>query len=135
MSLSTKLLLLTLFITSSVCLQLPFNLPFFKQKEALTTDQLEPSVTTPRIAIIGAGAGGSSAAFWISKAKQRFGIDVEIDVYERASYIGGRECLYFCSLVATCHDIQEAPLYTLIMTLRSPQWNWGRQYLSMQTRT
>lgn len=91
MTLPTKLLLLTLFITSTVCLQLPFKLPFFKQKEALTIGQLEPDVT-PRIAIIGAGAGGSSAAFWISKAKQRFGIDVEIDVYERASYIGGREC-------------------------------------------
>ncbi|KAL0950719.1 hypothetical protein HGRIS_007495 [Hohenbuehelia grisea] len=43
-----------------------------------------------RIAIVGAGAGGSSAAYWISRAKERFGLDVEIDVYEREGYIGGR---------------------------------------------
>ncbi|KAK1218693.1 hypothetical protein PQX77_018592 [Marasmius sp. AFHP31] len=46
--------------------------------------------STPRIAIVGAGAGGSSAAFWIAKAKERFGVDVEIDVYEQNSYVGGR---------------------------------------------
>ncbi|KAL4068392.1 Prenylcysteine lyase-domain-containing protein [Scleroderma yunnanense] len=89
MSLLTRLTLLSLFISTVLCFQLPFKIPFFKQKETLTALQLEPDVI-PRIAIIGAGAGGSSAAFWISKAKQRFGIDVEIDVYERASYIGGR---------------------------------------------
>ncbi|KAI9428756.1 FAD/NAD(P)-binding domain-containing protein, partial [Russula earlei] len=44
----------------------------------------------PRIAIIGAGAGGSSAAFWISKAKERYNLDVTVDVYERSDYIGGR---------------------------------------------
>lgn len=43
-----------------------------------------------RIAIIGAGAGGSSAAFWISKAKERYGLDVKVDIYERNNYIGGR---------------------------------------------
>jgi len=46
---------------------------------------------TPRVAIIGAGAGGSSAAFWISKAKERFGLDVAVDVYESSDYVGGRE--------------------------------------------
>ena len=45
---------------------------------------------TPRLAIVGAGAAGSSAAFWISKAKERFGLNVDIDVYERNDYIGGR---------------------------------------------
>jgi len=45
---------------------------------------------TPRLAIVGAGAAGSSAAFWISKAKERFGLDIDIDVYERNDYIGGR---------------------------------------------
>ncbi|KAK0506014.1 Prenylcysteine lyase-domain-containing protein [Armillaria luteobubalina] len=63
---------------------LPFKVPFLKNK-------LDDDVTTPpRIAIIGAGAAGSSAAFWISKAKERFGLDLEVDVYERSSYIGGR---------------------------------------------
>ena len=46
-----------------------------------------------RIAVIGAGAAGSSAAFWLSKARARLGVNFEIDVYESGSYIGGRECL------------------------------------------
>jgi prenylcysteine oxidase/farnesylcysteine lyase len=49
----------------------------------------------PRIAIIGAGAGGSSAAFWLSKAKARLEVNFEIDVYESRGYIGGRECPSF----------------------------------------
>ena len=48
---------------------------------------------SPRIAIIGAGAGGSSAAFWIAKAKERYGLDIAIDIYERNDYIGGRKSL------------------------------------------
>jgi pyruvate/2-oxoglutarate dehydrogenase complex dihydrolipoamide dehydrogenase (E3) component len=44
-----------------------------------------------RIAIVGAGAGGSSAAFWLHKAKERFGYDIEVDVYEQHDYIGGSE--------------------------------------------
>lgn len=43
----------------------------------------------PRVAIIGAGAAGSSAAFWISKAAERLGKDIVIDVFERSNYIGG----------------------------------------------
>lgn len=46
---------------------------------------------SPRVAIIGAGAGGSSAAFWIAKAKERNGLNVAIDIYERSDYIGGRK--------------------------------------------
>jgi 2-polyprenyl-6-methoxyphenol hydroxylase-like FAD-dependent oxidoreductase len=70
---------------------LPFELPFglFSSKSVQNTTTT-PSSSTPRIAIIGAGAGGSSAAFWISKAKERFGLDVQVDVYETADYIGGR---------------------------------------------
>lgn len=51
--------------------------------------------STPRIAIVGAGAGGTSAAFWIAKAKERFNLEVEIDVYESSDYVGGRTC---CSI-------------------------------------
>jgi prenylcysteine oxidase/farnesylcysteine lyase len=53
------------------------------------------TVPSPRIAIIGAGAGGSSAAFWISKAKERHGLDVAIDVFERSDYVGGRKLNIF----------------------------------------
>lgn len=67
--------------------QLPFKVPFL-QSNLDTTDL---AGATPKIAIIGAGAGGSSAAFWISKAKERFGLDVDVDIYESRSYIGGRE--------------------------------------------
>ncbi|KAH7910709.1 FAD/NAD(P)-binding domain-containing protein [Hygrophoropsis aurantiaca] len=82
-----KLILYSLLVSSSFAFQFPFKVPFFKSKDAIIAEQAQG---TPRIAIIGAGAGGSSAAFWISKAKERFGIDVEIDVYERAGYVGGR---------------------------------------------
>ena len=51
----------------------------------------ETPTVLPRVAIIGAGAGGSSAAFWISKANERFGLGVAIDVYDKEEYIGGRE--------------------------------------------
>lgn len=88
-----RLFIYSLFICSSLAFQLPFSIPLFKSKDTAHTEQ--PQVS-PRIAIIGAGAGGSSAAFWISKAKEKFGIDVEIDVYERSDYIGGRKFLASC---------------------------------------
>ncbi|KAJ3575893.1 hypothetical protein NP233_g794 [Leucocoprinus birnbaumii] len=56
---------------------------------------LEEPPASPRVAIIGAGAGGSSAAFWISKAKERFGLDIDVDVYERNDYIGGRSTVVY----------------------------------------
>ncbi|KAG6812064.1 hypothetical protein H0H92_004595 [Tricholoma furcatifolium] len=82
---------LLLFLPASYAFQLPFQIPFFSKKPVAEVTEEQVVVTaTPRIAIIGAGAGGSSAAFWISKARERFGIDVELDVYEKESYIGGR---------------------------------------------
>lgn len=86
-----RIILYASLIGPSIAIQFPFKLPLFKSTQQIVLE--EPVVNaTPRIAIIGAGAGGSSAAFWISKAKQRSQTDVEVDVYERASYIGGREC-------------------------------------------
>jgi NAD(P)-binding Rossmann-like domain len=54
---------------------------------------LQPVNTTNqlRVAIVGAGAAGSSAAFWISKAAERLGKDIAVDVYESSDYIGGSE--------------------------------------------
>ncbi|KAF7986244.1 hypothetical protein HWV62_38711 [Athelia sp. TMB] len=78
--------------SSSLAFQLPFKLPFFKS-DSVTQEVLEaevPTITQPRIAIIGAGAGGSSAAYWISKAKERYGFDVQVDVFDKSDYIGGR---------------------------------------------
>ncbi|KAL1939239.1 hypothetical protein VTO73DRAFT_10042 [Trametes versicolor] len=78
--------------------QLPFNIPFFGGSQTpLTAPQLPDTDTTVpnRIAIIGAGAGGSSAAFWIAKAKERHGLDVEVDVYDKNAYVGGRSTTVF----------------------------------------
>ncbi|KAJ7225895.1 Prenylcysteine lyase-domain-containing protein, partial [Mycena pura] len=73
--------------------QLPFKLPFFGSRTAEQQQPL-PLASKTRIAIIGAGAGGTSAAFWISKAQERFGLNVEVDLYERESYVGGRTVVY-----------------------------------------
>lgn len=87
-----KGLTLLLLIPGALGVQLPFELPsFFKSKQAVINVVEETPAATARVAIIGAGAGGSSAAFWIGKAKERFGIDVEVDVYDQNDYIGGSE--------------------------------------------
>ncbi|KAH0838635.1 FAD/NAD(P)-binding domain-containing protein [Lanmaoa asiatica] len=85
----TRIILYVSLISPSIAFQFPFKLPYFKSSQTIVAEEQAVS-TTPRIAIIGAGAAGSSAAFWLSKAKQRSEIDVEVDVYERESYIGGR---------------------------------------------
>jgi prenylcysteine oxidase / farnesylcysteine lyase len=63
--------------------QFPLSLPFL---------QLPWSASRPhRVAIIGAGAGGSSAAFWLTRAQNRTPEhSVYIDVFEKELYIGGR---------------------------------------------
>ncbi|QRW00032.1 prenylcysteine lyase [Ceratobasidium sp. AG-Ba] len=43
-----------------------------------------------RVAIIGAGAAGSSAAFWLSKAKSRLNENITVTIYDKNDYIGGR---------------------------------------------
>ncbi|KAH9964500.1 hypothetical protein BC827DRAFT_1265775 [Russula dissimulans] len=74
----------------SLCLGLfPRILGLPGPPKPIPTLDVVPTSRLPSIVIIGAGAGGSSAAFWISKAKKRFGLDVGIDIYERSDYIGG----------------------------------------------
>ena len=84
---------------SSLALQLTFKFPFVEFEPKVSDDTQSPVESAgpkpDRIAIIGAGAGGSSAAFWISQAK-RFGLDVEVDVFDREAYVGGSE-LAMCS--------------------------------------
>ncbi|KAG5339896.1 hypothetical protein C0989_003043 [Termitomyces sp. Mn162] len=78
-------------LPTCLAFQLPFHLPFFTRNESLTKPTEHVVINdVPRVAVIGAGAGGSSAAFWISKAKERFNVSIEVDVFEKASYIGGR---------------------------------------------
>ncbi|KAJ7101021.1 Prenylcysteine lyase-domain-containing protein [Mycena crocata] len=73
--------------------QLPFKVPFFNHSSG--QQPLQSANAKPRIAIIGGGAAGASSAYWISKAQERFGIDVEVDLYERESYIGGRSTIVY----------------------------------------
>jgi ribulose 1,5-bisphosphate synthetase/thiazole synthase len=62
-----------------------------------------------RIAVIGAGAAGSSAAFWISKGKERNGLNIEVDIYDKNNYIGGRMSHSFSSRSSLMPGQQEAP--------------------------
>ena len=83
-----------------------FRLPFSSESGPLSAaagsqtvlESAEAKTSPLRIAIIGAGSGGSSAAFWIAKAKERHQQNVHVDVYERSDYIGGR-MYYYCSFV------------------------------------
>ncbi|KAK2461697.1 hypothetical protein APHAL10511_006160 [Amanita phalloides] len=90
-----RTIILLLFVPSCLAFQFPFSIPdIFKPKvQPFVFDSVPPA--TPRIAIIGAGAGGSSAAFWLSKAKQRSGLDIEVDIYEQSSYVGGRSTIVY----------------------------------------
>lgn len=95
MYLSTVVLVVYGLSEAAAAFKLPFHLPWVS---ARSNDEQVPLAlpvvedTTPRIAIVGAGAGGASAAFWIGKAKERYGLNVEIDIFDSNPYIGGREC-------------------------------------------
>jgi prenylcysteine oxidase / farnesylcysteine lyase len=73
---------------------IPLQVPFDLGKLNGSTEAAEstrPPQTPSSVAIIGAGAGGSSAAFWIGLAKARWGLDIDVDVYESLDRVGGRE--------------------------------------------
>jgi len=84
-----------LLLPGAIAFELPFKVSKLFSSTAAAASEKPAVVATPRVAIIGAGAGGSSAAFWISKAKERYGFDVEVDVYEASNYIGGRKSSCF----------------------------------------
>jgi len=80
-------------------LSLPFRLPswlrFGGRSNALTIDSGKPWYNASKtVAIIGAGAGGSSAAFFIAKAKQRYGIDIDTHIYDKNELVGGGVSLF-----------------------------------------
>lgn len=96
MYLSTYLLATYGLLEATAAFNLPFHLPWASarinsEQASLVASPLQEQVATNRIAIVGAGAGGSSAAFFIGKAKERYGLDVEVDIFDSNSYIGGRE--------------------------------------------
>ena len=92
---ATYVLLAYTWVQVAGAFKLPFHIPWVSA--ALGEDEQKPltlshEALSSRIAVIGAGAGGSAAAFWVGKAKERFGLDVEIDVFDSNPYIGGRTC-------------------------------------------
>lgn len=125
-------ILLTYLISTTYAFQFPFSIPKLFSSHPTVVPNAEQVLvpTTPRIAIIGAGAGGSSAAFWISKAVERFGVDVEIDVYDDKDYIGGRELGIFSSLCrGLFQPMQEARSYTRMTIHLFPNLNLARPFL------
>ncbi|KAF8504494.1 FAD/NAD(P)-binding domain-containing protein [Russula emetica] len=91
---TSRITLFVLVVASvSHAFQFPFDLNSLRRltrPQTPLSDAVPVPPRSPRVAIIGAGAGGSSAAFWIAKAKERNGLDVAVDIYERNDYIGGR---------------------------------------------
>ncbi|KAL7412229.1 Prenylcysteine lyase-domain-containing protein [Mrakia frigida] len=91
---------LVLFVTSSLWPSSSFSSPSLSTSPSIITSP--PSKPRPppaiphkakRVAIVGAGASGSSAAFFLSRAAREAGLKdgaLEIVVYERNNYIGGR---------------------------------------------
>ncbi|KGO70506.1 Prenylcysteine oxidase [Penicillium italicum] len=81
---------------------MPRRVPFFLYSvlaillvsfgNAAEQEQLRGAIsTTPkRVAIIGAGAGGSFAAYQLRKLADEADLPINITVYERESYVGGR---------------------------------------------
>jgi prenylcysteine oxidase/farnesylcysteine lyase len=42
------------------------------------------------ILIVGAGAGGASTAYHLARAAGNMGTEVNIEIFERSNYVGGR---------------------------------------------
>ncbi|CAI6338794.1 unnamed protein product [Periconia digitata] len=53
-------------------------------------ERLSERAAAKKVAIIGAGAAGSSAAFHLAQYAREADIPTQIDVYERSSHVGGR---------------------------------------------
>ncbi len=87
---SSSLLVASALSLTASAINLPFSFEWLVSgaKDA-SLGALTAEVVPHKIAVIGAGAGGSSTAFWIQKAKSRAGVNVEVDVYERSGYVGG----------------------------------------------
>ncbi|KAE8450069.1 hypothetical protein EG329_007209 [Mollisiaceae sp. DMI_Dod_QoI] len=66
----------------------PFSSVVFAKTDSADTLYADP--TAKRIAIIGAGAAGSSTAYYVQQYANQSGIPINITVFERNSYVGGR---------------------------------------------
>jgi predicted NAD/FAD-dependent oxidoreductase len=114
-----SLIILLLCFSTTNAFQFPLSIPFLP---------LPWSSTPPhRIAIIGAGAGGSSAAFWLARAQNRTPeYSVDIEVFEKETYVGGRAFFrtYNCGVFMN-NEARYLPQGALLSTLMS-LWNMTR---------
>lgn len=98
------------FVVVATAFQFPSWLPFVYSVDPQAVLNLpSPEPSSERIAIIGAGAAGSSAAFWLARAKERHGLDIEVDIFEKTGLVGGSEyavlCL-FCTNPCACSEVE-----------------------------
>ncbi|KAF8866212.1 Prenylcysteine oxidase [Acephala macrosclerotiorum] len=68
----------------------PFSSVAFAKTDDADGSNIYADPTAKRIAIIGAGAAGSSTAYYLQQYANKSGIPINITVFERSSYIGGR---------------------------------------------
>ncbi|KAH7369965.1 Prenylcysteine lyase-domain-containing protein [Rhexocercosporidium sp. MPI-PUGE-AT-0058] len=82
-------LVLTLLITSLVGQSHGFW-PFTVSATTDAPDTVYADAGAKRIAIIGAGAAGSSTAYYLEQFANKSGVAINVTVFERSSYVGGR---------------------------------------------
>lgn len=121
-------------------LSLPFRLPswlwFGGTSNALTIDSGKPWYNASKtVAIIGAGAGGSSAAFFIAKAKQRYGVDIDIHIYDKNEVVGGGEPLLPPCMLEISIFSQTMTPFTLMTMSVTGLSSWARPNTTKSTGT
>ncbi|KAK1068208.1 hypothetical protein LTR33_011192 [Friedmanniomyces endolithicus] len=77
-------------LTGVVCLTFAACQAAAREDEQVVFASSENAVAPLSVAIIGAGAGGASTAYHLSKFAAASGFAVNITVFERNDYIGGR---------------------------------------------
>lgn len=122
-------------------LSLPFRLPswlwFGSSSNALTIDSGKAWYNASKtVAIVGAGAGGSSTAFFIAKAKQRYGVDVDIHIYDQNEFVGGGECLFASPRKFESSKVSKTTILSIRTTtnVTSPS-SWARSSITKRTGT
>lgn len=113
-------------------LSLPFRLPswlwFGSRSNALTIDSGKPWYNASKtVAIIGAGAGGSSTAFFIAKAKQRYGVDIDVHIYDKNEFVGGGESPFASSRTLASSTLSKTTTSSILtMTDVTSLLSWAR---------
>ncbi|KAG0647060.1 Chloride ion pump-associated 55 kDa [Hyphodiscus hymeniophilus] len=77
-------------IVISLCRQVLGFWPFDVLASSDSPDEVYDTSKAKRIAIIGAGAAGSSTSYYLQKFANESGLEIDVTVFERSSYVGGR---------------------------------------------